>query len=359
MNRHWKDDMSHNTPLFRQPGRGAAATLGLALAALTLAGLTTVTACSPRTQAPTEIGEPASLDPDGQAAQVEAPEVPAPGAGEHLDPPAVAHPAPPEEAVRFVGTEPGYAVLVEGNTLTVTGEVHEPWTLEAVERNTADGHFVIRAADESRSVHVAFDEAVCNDGMSDVYYPWTATVTIDGAPHHGCGATVDNWPTVSFILDGRPVNFDAPCVTELHGTDLGLLDQRPLAHAADADTHATAAALDLDGGETETFLLRHGGLGSSAMQAHSIVQRCEAGGFRVLLDSIDAEEITVGERREEARFADLVVLQRQRGSAGCDAALRTVLAWDGGLWRPASITCAPGGPSVWDEACGRRPPTCP
>lgn len=122
--------------------------------------------------------------------QAAAPPAPAP----------VAAPAPPADATDFsrevnlLGTEPFWAVKIRKDTLTFSAP--DRADLEAPNPGpTVTGAQAVWTADaQGAPLKATLTAAVCQDGMSGLYYPFRAVVEIEGMTLEGCAAYADAMP---------------------------------------------------------------------------------------------------------------------------------------------------------------------
>ena len=99
-----------------------------------------------------------------------------------------------------IGTEPGWAVDINGENIAFTSQNGKDFTL-AVERmkKTADG-WEVRGFSDTHNINVYITSgAECNDGMSDRTYADTVKVEAsESGTLNGCGGTITEGP------DGPP-----------------------------------------------------------------------------------------------------------------------------------------------------------
>ena len=97
-----------------------------------------------------------------------------------------------EEPLRALGTEPFWAVTIDGNGLVYSGvdrpEERAPNAGPQMAGTTATWS---GQTDQGRVIRVTLIETQCSDGMSDRTYPLTARVEIGEELLNGCAASVD------------------------------------------------------------------------------------------------------------------------------------------------------------------------
>ncbi|MGH6780541.1 MAG: COG3650 family protein, partial [Sphingomonadaceae bacterium] len=106
--------------------------------------------------------------------------------------PPAKEPAPPQQAdYRAVGTEPGWAVTISGNTIEYLGDYGQTKiiTPHPAPRTTFNGHRY-EAKTEAHSLVVDVTHGKCSDGMSDRIYADKVMVIADGKTVNGCGGAI-------------------------------------------------------------------------------------------------------------------------------------------------------------------------
>ena len=95
-----------------------------------------------------------------------------------------------EEPLRALGTEPFWAVTIDGNGLVYSGvdrpEERAPNAGPQMAGTTATWS---GQTDQGRGIRVTLIETQCSDGMSDRTYPLTAVVKVGEETLTGCAAT--------------------------------------------------------------------------------------------------------------------------------------------------------------------------
>ncbi|MFN4295358.1 MAG: COG3650 family protein [Brevundimonas sp.] len=125
----------------------------------------------------------------GACAEGEAPDQPAPAPAA---PEAVLGGVTLTEPLRVIGTEPFWAVNINGDGLVYDGvdrpEERAPNAGPQIAGTTASWS---GQTDQGRALNVTLIETPCSDGMSDRTYPLTARVQIGEEALNGCAASVD------------------------------------------------------------------------------------------------------------------------------------------------------------------------
>ncbi len=95
-----------------------------------------------------------------------------------------------DQPVRALGTEPFWAVDVQGDELVYSG-VNRPEQRARVGRVISAGEVVFRGTTASGVVlTVTLMPSACSDGMSDRVYPFVARVQVGGEHLSGCAGSV-------------------------------------------------------------------------------------------------------------------------------------------------------------------------
>jgi heat shock protein HslJ len=111
-------------------------------------------------------------------------------------------PAPEAPAIRYraVGTEPFWALTIEGGTMTLERPDREPVT------RAQPVSMIGGAAEVYRTRGLAviiYRDRACSDGMSDRTYPDTVRIIAERVRYQGCGGTPDaDAADTSAIIDG-------------------------------------------------------------------------------------------------------------------------------------------------------------
>ncbi|MFN3512573.1 MAG: hypothetical protein ACK41C_05990 [Phenylobacterium sp.] len=95
------------------------------------------------------------------------------------------------------GTEPFWAVQIRPTGITLIRPEPEPPVVAPNPGPAADGARAVwsSTAADGRAFVVALSEAPgCSDGMSDLAYPYAATVTLGEETFSGCGAKASEMP---------------------------------------------------------------------------------------------------------------------------------------------------------------------
>ena len=90
------------------------------------------------------------------------------------------------ERLRAVGTEPFWAALLAGTTLTYMTPEDQQGTPIAVRREEQDGAAVFHGKLAGTPLRLRIAAATCSDGMSDTVYPYLAELTVGGQLRRGC-----------------------------------------------------------------------------------------------------------------------------------------------------------------------------
>jgi uncharacterized membrane protein len=109
-------------------------------------------------------------------------------------------PLPPADAVDFtrevnlLGNEPFWALKVRNDRLTFSAP--DRADLEAPNPGpvVTDGQAVWTADASGVSLKATLTAAVCQDGMSGLFYPFKAVVEVEGMMLEGCAAYADAMP---------------------------------------------------------------------------------------------------------------------------------------------------------------------
>lgn len=94
---------------------------------------------------------------------------------------------PPDETLRFVGTEPFWGGDVTGGELTYSTIDDQDGTKIAVERFAGRGGLSYNGRLGEQDFAMTVTPLSCSDGMSDRTYPFTVTVVIGQETRNGCG----------------------------------------------------------------------------------------------------------------------------------------------------------------------------
>jgi uncharacterized membrane protein len=104
-------------------------------------------------------------------------------------------PAPPPNKIDIShpitarGTEPFWALAIEGARLTLTRPEQPPLVGTATKPEVEPGKVRWKAAtDANHAFTVTLYSSYCSDGMSDIRYPFNAEVDIGTRVLHGCAA---------------------------------------------------------------------------------------------------------------------------------------------------------------------------
>jgi uncharacterized membrane protein len=118
--------------------------------------------------------------PDGAPAQAPA-DAPPPTP----DAPPVAGPF--GEDIDLRGTEPFWGVQIRQAGLTLTRPDQDPVMANNPGPKVEGGKAVWTAQTDQGPMTITLETATCSDGMSDLTYPYTATVVFAGQTLKGCG----------------------------------------------------------------------------------------------------------------------------------------------------------------------------
>lgn len=148
------------------------------LVSLALLGLC---ACQP--QDPT--GAPAPPPADAPVAPAAAPS-PGGSAGSSID---------ISQAIRAIGTEPFWALSIDGTTFKLERPDMPPLSATAPGAAIQSGQTVwIAKAADGRQMTVTLRAGECSDGMSDFKYPMSAEIALLNESLHGCAAKASAMP---------------------------------------------------------------------------------------------------------------------------------------------------------------------
>ena len=99
------------------------------------------------------------------------------------------------QSLRVVGTEPFWAVQVNGDALTfTTPEDQRGLQLRGVRVVAADGGFAIAGRSGQQGFSLQVDPGNCSDGMSDTAYTMTAEFRLGETTYRGCARPADTPP---------------------------------------------------------------------------------------------------------------------------------------------------------------------
>ncbi len=119
----------------------------------------------------------------------------------------------PREPYRAIGTEPFWALTIDGRTMRLDEPDQPPLTVTAPPpRPSFNGRRYV-----TPRMMVDITRAPCSDGMSDRRYPEHVTVMVGRRTLRGCGGAPADAPAVRYGLEGR-----AWAITAVHG--------RPISH---------------------------------------------------------------------------------------------------------------------------------
>lgn len=123
--------------------------------------------------------------------------------GKPAPPPADAPPATPppvtsidiSKPITARGTEPFWALTIDGKALRLTRPDHPDLVAEAPGAALSEGRaiWIARAAD-GRQMTVTLYASTCSDGMSDLKYPMSAEVVMLNEELRGCAAKTAELP---------------------------------------------------------------------------------------------------------------------------------------------------------------------
>lgn len=143
-----------------------------------LAGLALLTLCACQPQAPD--GDPAPPPADAPPAA----EVPAPATVMDISKPITAR-----------GTEPFWALTIDGTTLKLTRPDHADLVAQAPGAAIDGGRAVwIAKGSGGEQLTVTLYASACSDGMSDLKYPMSAEVAVVNETLQGCAAKTAELP---------------------------------------------------------------------------------------------------------------------------------------------------------------------
>lgn len=100
-----------------------------------------------------------------------------------------------DETVYFVGTEPFWGGESSGESLTYSTPENIDGTTIAVRRFAGNVGIGISGTLDGQAFDMAVTPGDCSDGMSDIAYPLTVTLSIGDEQREGCGWT-DRLPRV-------------------------------------------------------------------------------------------------------------------------------------------------------------------
>jgi uncharacterized membrane protein len=96
--------------------------------------------------------------------------------------------------INLVGTEPFWAVQIRADGLTFSAPDHED-TTASNPGPTVRGNEAVWTGDAlGQPLRATVTEAACQDGMSDLTYPFSAEVEFEGRVLQGCGGYADAMP---------------------------------------------------------------------------------------------------------------------------------------------------------------------
>lgn len=95
----------------------------------------------------------------------------------------------PEETIHLVGTEPFWALKVEGADGVWTTPENQPGTTFPVSRFAGNNGLGLTGTLDGQPFSATLTPGQCSDGMSDRMFPYVATVAVGGQTLRGCGYT--------------------------------------------------------------------------------------------------------------------------------------------------------------------------
>lgn len=103
-------------------------------------------------------------------------------------------PAMPDP-LRALGTEPFWAAVVSGGTLTYSTPENQSGTQIAVSRGGSGQEAVYSGNLGGQSFIMRVTAGRCSDGMSDRTYPYVVSLTIGSDRRQGCAIADKDWPS--------------------------------------------------------------------------------------------------------------------------------------------------------------------
>jgi len=147
----------------------------------TLASLALLSLCACQPQDPTGAPAPPPADAPAAAATTAAPE---PGSSIDISQP-----------IRAVGTEPFWALTIDGTGFKLERPDKPTLTATAPGAAIQSGQAVwVAKTPEGQQVTVTLRASPCSDGMSDRKYPISAEVALLNESLYGCAAKVADFP---------------------------------------------------------------------------------------------------------------------------------------------------------------------
>jgi uncharacterized membrane protein len=95
----------------------------------------------------------------------------------------------PAEMITLTGTEPFWAIQIEGNEATYSNPEHPEGFAFAVARFTGNNGLGLTGTLFAEPVTITLTPGQCSDGMSDRTFPYVATVALGEETLRGCGYT--------------------------------------------------------------------------------------------------------------------------------------------------------------------------
>lgn len=94
-----------------------------------------------------------------------------------------------QESINLLGTEPFWALRVEGQEGLWTTPENQSGTRFAVTRFAGNGGLGLSGTLEGKPLTATLTPGECSDGMSDRRFPFVATIALGGETLRGCGYT--------------------------------------------------------------------------------------------------------------------------------------------------------------------------
>jgi len=95
----------------------------------------------------------------------------------------------PAEMITLTGTEPFWAIQIEGNEAIYSNPEHPEGLAFAVARFTGNNGLGLSGTLFAEPVTITLTPGQCSDGMSDRTFPYVATVALGEETLRGCGYT--------------------------------------------------------------------------------------------------------------------------------------------------------------------------
>jgi uncharacterized membrane protein len=95
----------------------------------------------------------------------------------------------PDEVISLIGTEPFWGIRITGGQASYSHPEHPEGLDFAVTRFAGNNGLGFSGTLDGQAVAITLTPGECSDGMSDLAYPFVATVAYGEATLRGCGYT--------------------------------------------------------------------------------------------------------------------------------------------------------------------------